>query len=102
MGSLLNPDFVVRASVSGRDIGYSGTAAILIECALTLLAEEKRIRMGDAERNIPAVNGGVFTPMTVFENTSLVDRLNAAGIEFKIAAEEDEEDEDGDGDEEKV
>merc|ERR1712013_389918 len=105
--SLLNPDFVVRARVKGHDIGYSGTATILIECALTLLAEEKQIRKGDVDRGIPAVRGGVFTPMTVFENTSLVQRLTKAGIEFEIAPEEEEDDEEeeteqkvDDGDEE--
>ena len=80
----LNCDFNVNASVSGKDIGYSGTCKILIECATVLLQEQKMINDGCLEKGFPAIKGGVFTPSTVFGNTSLVERLNKAGISFVI------------------
>ena len=49
------------------------------------------INAGDLEKGYPAVRGGVFTPSTVFANSSLVDRLNEAGITFVIEMEDDEE-----------
>jgi len=89
--NLLKPDFTVKASVSGRDIGYSGTAKIVLESAITILEDKKMINAGDLEKGYPAVRGGVFTPSTVFANSSLVDRLNEAGITFVIEMEDDEE-----------
>ena len=60
----LNPDFSINASVSGKDIAYSGTAKILIECAIVLLQEKDRINEGDLTKGLPAIKGGVFTPST--------------------------------------
>ena len=92
----LNPDFKIKASVSGKDIAYTGTSKILIECAIVLLQEKDRINKGNLSKGLPAIKGGIFTPSTVFANTSLVQRLNEAGIQFNI---EDDYDDDSDDDE---
>merc|ERR1712228_608107 len=86
----LNCDYNVNASVSGEDIAYSGTCKILIECASVLLEEEKRINDGCLDKGFPAIKGGVFTPSTVFGNTSLIQRLNEAGIAFVIETDDDD------------
>eukprot|EP01084_Bolivina_argentea_P241912 405963_1 len=80
----LNCDYNISASVSGKDLGYSGTAKILCECAIVILQEENRINNGDLNKGFAKINGGIFTPSTVFGNTSLIKRLNEAGITFQI------------------
>ena len=95
----LKPAFSVRARVSGSDAGYSGTAKMLIECAVTLLQDNRRIRRGDLDQGIPWVRGGVFTPSTVFANTELVSRLKEAGIAFQIEQDDENEDDKQDDDE---
>ena len=90
----LNPDFNINASVSGQDIAYRGTCKILIECGIVLLQEQGRINEGDLDQGFPAIQGGVFTPSTVFGNTSLIERLNEAGINFNIELNDDDDDDD--------
>lgn len=87
----IKPDMKIHATVSGYDMGYSGTALIFIECAICLLEEMNQIKDGDLLNSFPAIVGGVFTPSTVFGNTSLIERLNEAGINFTINEDFDED-----------
>ena len=69
---------------------------MLIQCALVLLEEEKRINDGDLKKGFPAIKGGVFTPSTVFGNTSLVKRLNESQTLFVIEEDKDEKEQKND------
>merc|ERR1711879_677853 len=80
-------DVSVRASVSGMDPGYGGTAVMVVQSALTLMKDKSKIQAGNLSINAPKIEGGVFTPSVVFANTNLVQRLNAEGISFKIESE---------------
>ena len=55
---------------------YGSTCDCVVQAALVLLAEPEKVAS-------PSVSGGVFTPGYAFKDTSLVDRLNRSGVEFK-------------------
>ncbi len=104
----LAPDISVKATVSGPDAAYRGTAIMVVESAICLLEELDIIReglrlffsfffflsffgiiccafSGDLKHGIPAIVGGVFTPSTVFSGTSLMrERLHGHGILFEV------------------
>ena len=99
--AVVDCDKCYRLTVAGPDAGYKGTAIMVVECAICLLEELDAIKYGNvAERGIPPLEGGVFTPSTVFANTTLVDRLERSGVTFTIEHMIEEEDaaEDEDGD----
>jgi short subunit dehydrogenase-like uncharacterized protein len=68
----------VVAEVSFGDPGYLFTSKIFIQTALTLLQERRQIT------EAVGAPGGVFTVGTLFRHSSLIDRLNKAGVEFTI------------------
>ncbi|ETO14243.1 hypothetical protein RFI_23126 [Reticulomyxa filosa] len=86
-------DLRVHARVHGPDSGYHGTAVMCVESAICLLEEESIIRHGNVEKGFPQIKGGVFTPSTIFSGTTLIDRLNEAGVKFTVQSLPDEEDE---------
>lgn len=63
----------VRCSISGGDPGYSETAKMLSESALTVLHQYDNLK----------VKGGVVTPAGAL-GQYLIDRLSAAGIRFQV------------------
>ena len=71
------PDQQVQVSVKGPEPGYIATPIIMVQAALTLQQERERCKslMG---------SGGVFTPGALFGETSLIQRLNQAGVTFQV------------------
>jgi short subunit dehydrogenase-like uncharacterized protein len=63
----------IKCSVSGGDPGYSETAKMLSESALTVLHHYEDL----------SIKGGVVTPAGAL-GQFLIDRLMAAGIKFKV------------------
>lgn len=63
----------VRTIVRGGDPGYSETSKMLAESALCLAKDRRRLPR----------NAGVITPASAM-GQALIDRLYAAGIEFKV------------------
>merc|ERR1712113_684955 len=68
-------DFKVKASIKGKDAGYSATATMVIESALTLLFQLETIKKGDVTKSAPQLAGGLFAPSTVFAACDFVGRL---------------------------
>ncbi|KAL7637794.1 UNVERIFIED_CONTAM: hypothetical protein RMT77_011406 [Armadillidium vulgare] len=66
------PNVKKIAQVTGPDPGYFGTAAIVTQCALTVLKEKDKL----PER------GGVFTPGSAFLKTNLISNLEKRGFSF--------------------
>lgn len=68
----------VVAEVSFGDPGYLFTSKMLVQSALTLLQERQAI--------VGAVGaaGGVFTVGTLFRHSSLIERLQQAGVKFSV------------------
>ncbi len=66
------------AEVNFGDPGYIFTSKMLVQSALTLLQERQQI--------VSAVGaaGGVFTVGTLFRHSSLIDRLQQAGVKFTV------------------
>jgi short subunit dehydrogenase-like uncharacterized protein len=71
------PDREIRVKVTGPDPGYVATPIMLVHAALTLLEERRKIEEALGK-------GGVFTPAGLLGGTSYVDRLQNAGISFKV------------------
>jgi short subunit dehydrogenase-like uncharacterized protein len=63
----------VRVEVSGRDPGYGLTAMMLVESALTLVADRERLPH----------RGGVLTPASALHEP-LLERVQRGGIEFRV------------------
>lgn len=55
--------------------GYVATPIIFVELAQCLMEERSLL---------PVKGGGVFTPGAVFYQSTLIDRLKKAGIEFTV------------------
>ena len=68
----------ITATVTFGDPGYLYTSKMLIQTALTLLEERQALveTVGAA--------GGVFTVGALFRNSSLIDRLDNAGVRFVV------------------
>jgi hypothetical protein len=73
------PDKQVVAEVALGDPGYLATSTMLCHAAATLLEEREQVRA-----TVGAAAGGVFTMGTLFRNSSLVERLNGAGVTFQL------------------
>lgn len=67
------PDQMIITELSGPE-GYTTTALMALDCALTLIQEKDKI----------AVKGGVLTPGSAFGNTSLIERLKEHGMKFDV------------------
>uniref|UniRef100_A0A2A4JJC6 Saccharopine dehydrogenase NADP binding domain-containing protein n=1 Tax=Heliothis virescens TaxID=7102 RepID=A0A2A4JJC6_HELVI len=70
------PNKTVVAKVTGSNPAYGSAVVALIMSAVTLLKER---------RNMPE-NGGVITPGSAFQNTSLIERLNEHKLKFQIVS----------------
>lgn len=67
------PTKVLKGCVRGPEPGYVATPIIVSQCALTLLDERAKIKQR-----------GVLTTATAFRDTSLIERLDGAGIKFEL------------------
>lgn len=67
------PDQKIITELSGPE-GYTTTALMALDCALTLLQEQDKI----------AVKGGVLTPGAAFGNTNIIARLIDHGMKFNV------------------
>jgi hypothetical protein len=72
------PDRFVHTRLTGMDPGYRGTSVIVVQAALCMLRERTRIPHG------------VRTPGSAFVKTSLVHRLQDAGLTFERIRDTDE------------
>lgn len=70
----------VVAEVRGGDPGYTETSKMISEAALCLALDDL---VGEARPGAPLVHGGLLTPATAC-GQALIDRLVAAGIEFRV------------------
>ena len=68
------PNKTIRVSISGCESDCETTSLILIQSGLTLLEESSSM----------PYKGGCLTPAFAFRYTSLRDRLNQRGLEFKV------------------
>jgi short subunit dehydrogenase-like uncharacterized protein len=68
----------VVAQVSFGDPGYLFTSKMFIQTALTLLQERPKIAAA------VGASGGVFTVGALFRHSSLIDRLQQAGVKFTV------------------
>ncbi|CAG9860129.1 unnamed protein product [Phyllotreta striolata] len=73
------PNKSIIARVKGRNPGYGATCACLVGAAIILISEKEKLPQG----------GGVFTPGSAFEKTSLINLLCENGITFDIISEKD-------------
>lgn len=71
------PDQHVHCRIKGPEPGYIATPILLVHTALTLAQERDTIKRVAGE-------GGVFTAGALFGETTLVDRLNKAGVSFEV------------------
>lgn len=67
------PDQLIITECSGPE-GYTTTALMALDCALTLLQEQDKL----------PVKGGVLTPGSAFANTSIIERLIQHDIKFDV------------------
>lgn len=67
------PDMEIRTMVSGPEPGYVATPIIFLAVADTVLEERAAL-----------ANGGVFTPGALLHATTLLERLNTAGVKFEV------------------
>jgi len=75
------PTKTVRTRVSLGDLGYKGTALILVGAALTLLEERGALEAATGRK------GGVFTAGALFRRSSLRERLQrSGGARFEVVA----------------
>ncbi|KAI8987703.1 saccharopine dehydrogenase [Mycotypha africana] len=70
------PNRSFKVVVRGPELGYVATPRIVLQCALTILYNQK------SENTIP---NGVLTPATAFWQTDLIDRLRQVGITYDIS-----------------
>ncbi|XP_019642833.1 PREDICTED: saccharopine dehydrogenase-like oxidoreductase isoform X1 [Branchiostoma belcheri] len=70
------PNMTIATQVEGPEAGYVTTPIVMVQAAITLLREMKKL---------PA-KGGVMTPGTAFKDTSLVERLSDRGVIFSVTA----------------
>jgi len=78
-------DEFATATITGPDIGYNATAALVIECGLQILWNLDTISKGDLEKMAPKLEGGCYTPGTVFAATDLIQVLEDSGkFKFEI------------------
>eukprot|EP00127_Corallochytrium_limacisporum_P006880 Clim_evm95s236 gene=Clim_evmTU95s236 len=68
------PDREVHCTVSGPEAGYIATPIMVMESALTLLYE----------RHLIDDQGGVLAPWAAFHGTTIISRLNDAGVKFSV------------------
>lgn len=64
----------IITKVQGPELGYVTTVKCLVQAGLTVLKEKDRLPK----------RGGVFTPGAIFAKTTLIDRLTASGVIFKV------------------
>jgi hypothetical protein len=74
----LNAAVQVRVEVTFGDPGYLFTSKMLVQSALTLLQEREQIAA------TVSAAGGVCTVGALFRNSSLIDRLGKAGVQFAV------------------
>lgn len=67
------PDKEIVTRISGPEIGYLTTPIVLIQAALVMSDERKRLP-----------KGGVLTPGVVFGGTDYLQRLQKNGISFDV------------------
>ena len=77
-------DMNIRLTIGGNDPAYIDTSKMLIECSLCLINDINEIKDGNISKNIPGIEGGVFTPSVVFQNTKLIDNLIKNGMIWDI------------------
>ncbi|CAH2249906.1 saccharopine dehydrogenase-like oxidoreductase [Pelobates cultripes] len=68
------PDLKICTQVSGPEAGYVSTPIAMVQAAVTILKEPGSLPKG----------GGVFTPGAAFSKTKLIERLDKAGLHFKV------------------
>ena len=68
-------------NLNENNFRYGSTCDCVVQAALVLLAEPEKVAS-------PGVSGGVYTPGYAFKDTSLVQRLNDSGVEFKAVVED--------------
>jgi len=79
-------DEFAKATITGPDSGYNATAALVVESGLQILWNLDTIKNGDLEKLAPELEGGCFTPSTVFAATDIVDVLQNTGeFTFEVA-----------------
>lgn len=82
--SQLMDTVLLETSVSGPEPGYVATPIIFIELAMCLLEEFGADKLNTKQQRCMP-EGGVFTPgAAYFHSETIYDRLNAAGIVFKV------------------
>lgn len=68
------PNKTVITKMTGVDLGYSGTAIMVLRCALMILKEADKMPN----------KGGVYPPGAAYAKTSLIEQLNRNGITFEL------------------
>jgi len=69
------PNKVATLTIKGKNPAYGGTVTIMLQAGLTIIKE----------RSSMPRKGGVYTPGTAFERTTLGDRLNRHGVTFTMS-----------------
>jgi len=78
-------DELATATITGPDSGYNGTAALVVESGLQILWNLDTIMQGDLAKMAPELEGGCYTPSTVFAATDIVKVLQESGkFKFEI------------------
>jgi len=77
-------DEFATATITGPDSGYNATAALVIESGLQILWNLDTITRGDLAKLAPKLEGGCYTPSTVFAATDIVKVLQDTG-KFKFS-----------------
>ncbi len=78
------PDQHVQVSVKGPEPGYIATPIIMVQTALSLEQERNTCRSAMGQ-------GGVYTTGALFGGTSLIQRLNKAGVRFEVTQKQTED-----------
>jgi len=76
-------DEFATVTITGPDAGYNATSALVVESGLQILWNLDVIKKGDLKNLAPELEGGCFTPSTVFGATDFIDVLNHSGL-FKF------------------
>ncbi|KAK1349524.1 saccharopine dehydrogenase-like oxidoreductase [Hamiltosporidium tvaerminnensis] len=72
-----------KLKIDGGDPGYITTATCLTHCTVVLLNMLEEKEMG-IKNSLSLLEGGIFTPASVFSETDLIDRLCLKGVNFNI------------------
>lgn len=86
------PNKKMLVEVSGKNPGYGATCTTIVLCAIMILTENENMpkRLIKKETFITYLllyyifSGGCYSPGYAFANTTLIQKLNNYGINFKI------------------